>query len=87
MGKLSHDLMHWRGRWVLLCVFATAMALIICPLVAAESGNKAEATELFAKADGLMNFRSPGSPPIRIEQKFWIWTRHHGKVEGTASLI
>jgi len=44
-------------------------------------------TLLFEKADQAVNFRSPGSPPLRLVQEFTIWTLEQGEVHGTYTLV
>jgi TonB family protein len=61
--------------------------LILCPMATAKRDKKMEAAELFEKADQVVNFRSPGSPPFRVVQHLSIWTREKGALEGTYTLI
>jgi TonB family protein len=84
MGELMESQSRrWRADGVLLCVFAAGVWLIIGSSSAAKSEKNAESTELFTKADQRLNFDSPGSAPIRVEQKFSIFTLTGGAVQGT----
>ena len=91
MGRSMHESIsgestRWRASGILLCLI-TAVWLVIGTSSAAKSGKNSEGEQLLTKADQRFNFRQRGGLPVRIDQKFSVWTRKNGSVEGTDTLI
>ena len=91
MGRPMHESIsgestRWLASGILLCLIA-AVWLFIGSSSAAKSDKNSEGEQLLTKADQRFYFRLRGSPPIRIDQTFSVWTRTHGSVQGTDTLI
>ncbi len=78
---------RWPRTSIISLAMVAALSLFRCSVGIAKSDKNAEAARLFEAARQRVNFRAPGSPPVRIVQNFTIWTRERGMTQGTDTLI